>query len=325
MSLINQLNATTEVYWLSTDPVNILDKASALVWKLMGSAVQKDNFVVQPHEVVDGGKMVKIPLKYAQSHRGGYGATTVIPQSKKNILDAARFRWAGVMGANALDLDDQVQNTGDAQVISLVNQYMTSIKEAARMQLAEDIIGSAADDTRILGFGDLFNTTTSTEYGSIDEDEMADWKANVIADDEAICFSVMQKIFREVGMGDHEWTLPDFVVTTATLRDGYEGSLHPQQQYVNNKMVEAGWQNIMHKGAPIVSDPYMAAGELLALNMRFLHLRAHSKYNFTKPVWEAKTVLGQPDNIAANTRWVGNLYCSNRKMHVKHTNLKAPV
>jgi len=325
MSLINQLNATTEYYWLQTDPVDILNKASALVWKLMGNAITKDNWVVQPHEVVDGGKMVKIPLEYANSHRGGYGATTVINQSKKDLFDAARFRWAGLYGSNSLNLDDKVQNTGDAAVISLTNQYMDSIKKAARIQMAEDVVSSAADSTRILGLGDLFSTTTSTEYGSIDEDEMADWKANVITTVEAIGFSVLQAIFREVNMGDHAWALPNFIATTALLRDGYEQSLHPQQRYRNEKMVEAGWENIVHKGAPMVADPYITAGELMALNLNFLSLRSHKDYNFTTPVWESKAVLGQPDNTSADTRWVGNLYCSNRKMHVKHTNLTAPA
>ena len=325
MSLINQLNATTDYYWLQTEPVDILNKASALVWKLMGNAITEGNWEVQPHEVVDGGKMVKVPLEYANSHRGGYGATTVIDQSKKDLFDAARFRWAGIYGSNSLNLDDLVQNTGDAAVISLVNQYMKSIKKAARIQMAEDVIAVHADDTRILGLGDLFETTTSTEYGSIDTDEMADWKANVITTVEAISYPVMQKIFREVAMGDHAWALPDFIATTALLRDGYKQSLHPQQRYSNDKMVEAGWTNIMHDGAPIVSDPYLSSGELVALNLRYLSLRSHKDYNFTTPVWEKKSVLGKPDDISANTRWVGNLYCSNRKMHVKHTNLTAPA
>jgi hypothetical protein len=325
MSLINQLNATTEYFWLQTEPVDILNKASALVWKLMGNSVSQGNWEVQPHEVVDGGKMVKVPLEYANSHRGGYGAATVIDQSKKDILDAARFRWAGLYASNSLNLDDKVQNTGDAAVISLTNQYMKSIKKAARIQMAEDVIGSAADDTRILGLGDLFDTDADVEYGSIDTTEMADWKSNVITTTEAICFSVMQKIFREVNMGDHTWALPNFCVTTATLRDGLEQSLHPQQIYKNEKMIEAGWDNITHKGAPVVADPYVTSGELLALNLQYLSLRSHKDYNFTTPVWEAKSVLGKPDDITANTRWVGNLYCSNRKMHVKHTNMTAPV
>jgi len=124
MSLINQLNATTEYFWLQTEPVDILNKASALVWRLMGNAITQDNWEVQPHEMVEGGKMVKVPLLYANSHRGGYGAATVIEQSKKDIIDAARFGWAGLYAANSLNLDDQIQNQGDAAIISLTNQYM---------------------------------------------------------------------------------------------------------------------------------------------------------------------------------------------------------
>jgi len=325
MSLINQLNATTEYYWLQTEPVDILNKASALVWRLMGNAITRDNWEVQPHEMVDGGKMVKIPLEYANSHRGGYGATTVIDQSKKDLFDAARFRWAGIYGANSLNLDDQVQNQGDAAIISLTNQYMKSIKKAARVQMAEDVISAAADSTRINGLGDLFDTNAATEYGSIDTNEMADWKANVIDTVEPISYAVMQKIFREVNMGDHAWALPNFIVTTPLLRDGYKQSLHPQQRYSDKDMVKAGWQNIWHENAPIVADPYITDGELMALNLNYLSLRSHPKFNFTTPVWVSKEVLGKPDDISANTRWIGNLYCSNRKMHVLHSKLTAPA
>uniref|UniRef100_A0A6H1ZUE5 Putative capsid protein n=1 Tax=viral metagenome TaxID=1070528 RepID=A0A6H1ZUE5_9ZZZZ len=325
MSLINQLNATTEYYWLNTTPEDILNKASALLWKLMGNAIVRDNWAVKPHETVDGGKMIKVPLEYANSNRGGYGAQTVINQSKVNILDAARFRWAGVYGSNTLNLDDLTQNTGDAAIIDLTKVYKDSIIKAARIQMAEDIITTAADSTRINGLGDLFNTTTSTEYGSIDEAEMADWAASVITTAEAISFEVMQKIFREPNMGESEMMKPDFCVTTPTLRDGYERSLHPQQRYRDTKAVEAGWDNITHKGAPIVGDPYITSGYLEALNTRFLSLRSHVDYNFTTPVWVNKEVLGQPDVISANTRWRGNLFCSNRKLQVRHTNLTGPV
>lgn len=325
MSLINELNATTEYYWLNTEPEDILNKASALLWRLMGNARINDNWEIKPHEIVDGGLMVKIPLEYAASNSGSYGASTVINQSKVNIIDAARFRWAGAYGSNTLNLDDLTQNTGDEAIIALTKQYMKSIIKAARTNMAAQVIASAADANSINGLGDLFNTTTSTEYGSIDTDEMPDWKANVITTAEAICFEVMQKVFREPNMGDVEGLLPNFICTTAALRDGYERSLHPQQRYADTKMVEAGWQNITHKGAPIVADTGVATGNLYALNLNFLSLRSHKDYNFTKPVWKDKSVLGQPDTITADTRWRGNLYCSNRKMHVLHSNLTEPI
>jgi len=119
MSLINQLNATTEYFWLQTDPEDILNKASALLWKLMGNAVKIGNWEIKPSEIVDGGKMVKVPLKYNISNRGAYGADTVINQSKKDLIEAARFRWAGAVGSNTLNLDDLTQNTGDAEIIDL--------------------------------------------------------------------------------------------------------------------------------------------------------------------------------------------------------------
>jgi hypothetical protein len=325
MSLINQLNATTEYYWLNTEPEDILNKASALLWKLMGNARINDNWEVRPHEIIDGGKMIKVPLEYAASNSGAYGASTVINQSKVSIIDAARFRWAGVYGSNTLNLDDLTQNTGDEAIISLTKQYMKSIIKAARVKMAADVIAAAATSDNINGLGDLFNTTTSTEYGSIDTDEMADWKANVITTAEAISFEVLQKVFREPNMGDVADMLPNFIVTTATLRDGYERSLHPQQRYTDTKMVEAGWQNITHKGAPIVADSGVATGTLYALNLNFLSLRSHKDYNFTAPKWVTKEVLGQPDVMTADTRWRGNLVCSNRKMHVCHTNLTEPV
>jgi len=325
MSLINQLNATTEYYWLQTEPQDILNKASALLWKLMGNAIKAGNWEVQPHEIIDGGLMIKVPLEYQNSNSGAYGATTTINQSKVNILDAARFRWAGIYGSNTLNLDDLTQNTGDAAIISLTKQYMKSIKKAARVKMAADVISAAADSNSINGLGDLFNATKSTEYGSIAEDEMATWKVNGITTAEEISFEVMQKIFRTVDMGGFAGMLPNFCCTTQLLVDGYERSLHPQQRYTNTEMVEAGWNNIMHKGAPIVADAGYSTGYLDALNLNFLTLRSHRDYNFTKPVWNAKTILGQPDVLTADTRWRGNLFCSNRRMHVRHTSLTEPA
>jgi hypothetical protein len=328
MGLINQLNATTEYFWLNTEPVDILNKASALLWKLMGNAIQQDNWEVKPHEMVDGGLMVKVPLEYQNSNAGGYGAQTVIEQSKKDIIDAARFGWAGIYGSNTLNLDDLTQNTGDEAIISLTKQYMKSIIKAARVQMASDIIAAAVDNTRINGLLDLFNVNTSVAYGAITEAQMAQWKAQVITASEPISFEVMQKIFRTPAMGDFKTMRPDFVCTTTVLRDGYERSLHPQQRYTESKMVEAGWDNILHKGVAIVADEYMTtnySGYLFALNTNFISLRSHKDYNFTTPEWVSKKVLGQPDVITADTRWRGNLYCSNRKMHVCHTNLTEPV
>jgi hypothetical protein len=321
MGLINQLNATTGYYWANTEPVDIVSKASPLLWKLMGNAIARDNWEVKAHETVDGGLMIKVPLEYASSNSGSYGKNTVINQSKVDIIDAARFGWAGAYGSNTLNLDDKTQNSGEEAIIDLTKQYMQSIKKAIRIDLASQVIAAAADSDSINGLGDLFNTTTSTAYGSITEAAMADWAASVITTAADISFESIQEVFRKPAMGNFAEYVPDFCVTTQTLLDGYELSLHPQQRYKDSKAVEAGWDNITHKGAPIVADTGVTAGYFYALNLRYLELRAHKDYNFTTPVWVSKEVLGQPDVLSANTRWRGNLLCKNRKLQILRTGL----
>ncbi len=328
MGLINQLNATTDYFWLQTEPEDILNKASALLWKLMGKAIKLGNWEVQPEEIVDGGLMVKVPLEIDLSNHGSYGKDTIINQSKKSLFDNARFGWAGAYGSNTLNLDDISQNAGDEAIIRLTKQYMKNIKKALRIDLASQVIAAAADSDSINGLGDLFETTSSTEYGSLAEDDVSYWKANVITTVEQICFETMQKIFRTPGFGSGPGMRPNFCVTTALLVDGYERSLHPQQRYVNGDMVEAGWDNITHKGAPIVADTYYDAsytGYLDALNLNTLSFRSHKDYNFTTPEWVRKKESGQPDIITANSRWRGNLYCNNRQMSVRHTGLTEPA
>lgn len=328
MALLDELNAVSTYYWMKTpmgDAVDIVSKASALLYKLMGNAIARNNWEVKNHETVDGGLMIKVPLEYASSNHGAYGPQTVINQSKKKIYDAARFGWGGAYGSNSLDLDDLTKCTGDEAMIDLAKGKIESIKKAIRIDLSSQIMARQTDGISLDGLGNLFDTTTSTEYGSIAEANMAAWKANVITTADTISFSVLQGIWRTPAMGDIDEYLPNFCVTTAVLRDGYELSLHPQQRYANEEIVKAGWNNIVHKGAPIVADTYQTSGYFDALNLRFLHLRAHKDYNFTNPVWMHKGILGQPDNHSADTRFRGNLICTNRQMQVRHTNLTVPT
>lgn len=326
MSLINQLNASTAYKWSTVKPVDIVNKASALHWKLMGKAVKLNNWLVKPHETVDGGLMTKIPLKYEVSHHGVYGANTIINQSKKNILDAARFGWGGAYGANTLDLDDATQNTGEAAMVDLTKTYVDDIIIAIQVDLADQIIAKGSSPA-MSGLGNLFDPDTAVAYGSVTEAEMSAWKANVITTANVqIGMAALQLIMRTPDMGDFAGMLPNFGVTSAKLRDAYELTLHPQRIYRDTDMVKVGWDNIMHKQMVIVSDTrYTSTDYFDALNLNTLSLRAHKDFNFTTPVWESKRVLGYPDTMTAESRFRGNLYCNNRQLNVRHTGLVEPV
>jgi len=89
-------------------------------------------------------------------------------------------------------------------------------------------------------------------------------------------------------------------------------------------MAEAGFQNILHDGVPMVYDDNQASGVVDCLNTRFLKIKTHPKYNFTVPKWVADE-KNEPDALVANTRWRGALVCSNRKAHCRGTGKTEPA
>ena len=88
--------------------------------------------------------------------------------------------------------------------------------------MGTDVYASAADSSAFLGLGNLFNTSTSTAYGDVTEADMAEWKANVITDAEAISFKVMQTIRRTAKVGQSKDAKPNIYITTDALKDGFE-------------------------------------------------------------------------------------------------------
>ncbi len=321
MSLTDQLAIITEDYIASNKPEDVIFDDNVLLYMLMSGSKFQDT-LIQPGETVDGGKKIKTFLEYAKSHVGSYGNTTKIPQSKKDILNAALFRWAGYYAANTIDLEEQIQNNGKAALVDLVHAKLGNIHKTIRDQMGTDVYASAADPSAFLGLGNLFNTSTSTAYGDVTEADMAEWKANVITDAEAISFKVMQTIRRTAKVGQSKDAKPNIYITTDALKDGFERTLHTQARYSNTNLVNAGFDNVLFGSVPVVADDKQSSGILDALNLRFLKVKTHTKWKFTTPIWEYSK--DQPDTLTANTRWIGQLVCTNRKAHCRHTNLTEP-
>jgi len=328
---LSQIQAATHDYY-DRRLVDIFFTENVLMWKLMGRGGMEMN-IVKGADTVDGGEKIRVFLEYAEANSGAYGNTTKIPQNKVAIVNAARFRWAGYYASNTIDLDEQVQNTGSEAMIKLVITKLRNIEKSIRNQMGSKIYlysAEAVTNKHFMGLGSLFNFSDATtfaddntvEYGSIAENDMSRWQANVIETSEAISFKVMQKIWRTPAIGVAADKKPNLGITTELLKDGYERTLQTQQIFQDQDLVKAGFDNIMHKRAPIVADDNQETGFLDALNLNFLKIKTHSEYNFTEPKWEYDKE--QPDAKTANTRWIGQLVCSNRKAHCRHTNLDEP-
>jgi hypothetical protein len=304
---LTELQAITDFYIDSTDN-DIYFKSNVLLYKLLSRG-----------KTIPGGKKIQVVLEYGKGNTGSYGANDDLPLGKKEIFNAAFFRWSAYFSGVTVDLEDQRQNSGDLAIVNMVNGKLKNAQKGIRQEMAEDVYTVASDSDSLLGLGDLFNTTTSTAYGEIAEDDMAQWKSNVITTSENIGFTVMQKIRRTASIDDNSEGKPNLYITTEELKDGFEASLQTQARYSDVKLVDAGFDNILFGGAPVVSDNKQSSGVCDALNLRYLDMETHKDYNFTKPVWNSP--IDRPDTKVAFIRWGGQLVCRNRAAHCRHTGL----
>ncbi len=316
---LTEIQAVTDDF-VDKGTTDIYAQENVLLYMLMTGGKFQESLVTAG-DLADGGKKIRVIVEYARSNSGSYGNTTKIPQSKVKTLNAARFPWSGYYASNAIDLDDQVQVTGDAALVDLVQSKIKNIQKTIRDKMGPACYAvGTGDDLR--GLGNLFSASTSTAYGSIAEDDMAKWSHNLDATGGAISYKIMQGIRRTAQVGQSKAMKPNLYITTEVLKDGFERTLQANVRFRNEKLVDAGFDNVLFGGAPIVADDNQTATYIDGLNLNYLSLKTHSKYQFTAPKWEYSK--DQPDTLVANTRWVGQLCCSHRAAHARYTGLTEP-
>jgi hypothetical protein len=311
---LTELQAMTDYYY-TPGVYDIFFKGNVLLYKLMGGETGS--------KTIGGGKKIKVDLEYAAANSGSYGNTTLLPINKKEIFNSAFYGWSAYYSGVTVDLEDQRQNSGEAALVNLVQGKLKNAQKSIRTDMGTDIYASnASDATQFNGLADLFDTTTSTAYGEIKEDDMATWKANQTAKSEAISFKLLQLLRRTAALDDTDEAKPDLYITTDTLKDGFERTLQVQARYTDRALANAGFDNILFGGRPIVQDNKVTSTRIYALNTKFLDILTHKDFNFTKPVWNSP--IQQPDTKVAFIRWSGQLVCKNRKAHCLFTGVTEP-
>jgi hypothetical protein len=123
---------------------------------------------------------------------------------------------------------------------------------------------------------------------------------------------------------------PNFHLTTKDLKSTFESQLESQKVYqVNTKvsdktMADAGFENVLFKGAPVIGDPYCTAGSWFGLDTRVFDLLYDSEYWMKTTPWE-KPSSAQQYAMKKNLCAVLQLACSNRRVNFKFTALDSTL
>jgi hypothetical protein len=270
-----------------------------------------------------GGTKIVEQLIYGQNDTvksySGYETLSLTPQEG---ITAAEYDWKQYGASIAISGIEEAKNNGEHAIIDLLEAKIMQAEESLREGFNQMFFGNGTGNSgkNWNGLGNLIergntvggiDSSVVTVPGSVVGNEF--WNSYEENTAGALTLLQMATAYNSVSVGnDH----PDLILTTQTLFEKYESLLQPQLRYTDTKTAEAGFQNLLFKGAPIMYDVHAPAGTMFFINSKYLKLVGHSDK------WFAQTDFVRPENQDARFALImcyGNLVCSNRAKQGKLT------
>lgn len=260
---------------------------------------------------ISGGSKIVLPLLYAQNGTAAsYSAYDSITTTAQTGITAAEYNWKQYAATISISGIEEAQNNSEEQIINLLEAKTFQAEESITEKFDEMFItsdGTGNSNKDWLGLAKLVKDSASTNIGGINQATDTWWAPghkNTTAT--ALTLAQMRTAYNTVSVGNDQ---PNVILTTRTLFEKYEDLLQPQERFMDSKTADGGFQNLLFKGAPIVYDNYVTAGDVYFLNTKYIRLVGHSD------TWFKPTPFVRPNNQDARFAQIlcyGELTISNR-------------
>ena len=267
---------------------------------------------------VSGGAKIVVPIIYGtNSTAGSYSGTDTIATTAQTGISAAEYDWGQYAATVTINGMEEAKNNGEAQIIDLLEgkifQTQETIIENMNTMFHADGSGNSNKDWE--GIAALVDSAGTV--GNIDPTGAGNgfWASSETAVGGALTTAAMATMYNNVSVGNDQ---PTIILTTQTLYEKYETLLTSNIRYTDTDMADAGFQNLMFKGAPVTFDGANASGVVYFLYTKYLQLVRHSD------VWFKPTPFVRPTNqdaVFSQILCYGNLTCSNRARNGKLSGL----
>lgn len=244
---------------------NIFRRTAALQWLKESAKLDAQGGATSVH-----------PLMYATNSTfqfySGYDALT--PVHGEELITAAEYQWKQAAIFIPMSGMEEAKNSGDRAIVNLLKAKTENAERTAAEQFETAFLtldGTTASGKAWGGLPLLVgdNTSSITSVGGIESATYAYWRSPATPALTALTLPLMSNAYNSVLYGSDSC---DFEITTQALWEKYEGLLQPNQRFLDPKMAEAGFQNLIHRGAKVVWSDIMPATTWYFLNSRHVKL-----------------------------------------------------
>jgi hypothetical protein len=263
---------------------------------------------------VSGGAKIVVPIIYGKnSTAASYSGSDDIATTAQDGITAAEYDWKQYAVTVTITGIEEAKNNGEAAIIDLLEgkimQAEETVIENMNTMFWSNGAGNGGKDW--LGLNGLVGTgnDSGSAIGGIDatDSDNSWWRSTLTNQGGALTLAAMSTMYNGVSVGNDQ---PTMVITDQDEYEKYESLLQPQLRYTDATVADAGFQNLLFKGAPVTYDAGSdVAGKMFFLNTKYLRLVAHND------VWFKPTPFVRPTNQDARYAQIlcyGNLTISNR-------------
>ena len=280
----------------------------------------------QTMRTVSGGAKIVVPVIYGKNDTAGsYSGIDAIPVGQQDGISAAEYDWKQYAATVSITGIEEAKNNGEAAIIDLLEgkifQTQETIIENLNTMLYADGTGNGGKD--MLGLKKIVDGSVAAgnAVGGIDPNaagNVNEWWASQEAASggvAALTTAKMASLYNDCSNGNDQ---PTIIITSQQGYEKYESLLTSNIRYTDTDMADAGFQNLMFKGAPITFDGAISTGAtgygagnqpMYMLNTKYLQLVRHSD------TWFKATPFVRPhtlDAVYSQILCYGAMTCSNR-------------
>lgn len=291
----DSLLATTLNNYRTTLENNVFQARPMLNWLKSKNRIKTYN----------GGARIVIPIiDGTNSTAGTYSMYDTLPTTPQDGMTAAEYLWKQAAVSIAIAGLEEAQNNGKEAIIDLLEAKIMQAEESLSDLMTKQFLGNGVAANSWNGLANIVDddATTSYKVGGLDSASHTTWKAycDKAANDTPLTIADMSKAWNGTAQGGPD--TPDFILTTQALWEKYESLLQPQLRYSDPATADAGFVNLLYRGAPVVWDVavgettnYQIAGNtndskvMYFLNSKYLWIARHSQKWFTNTSFQRPT------------------------------------
>jgi hypothetical protein len=278
-------------------------------------------------KTVSGGRTIVQELEYAENgtfkRYSGYEALNISPS---DVFTGAEYNYAQAAVAVSISGLEQLQNTGEEQIIDLLESRIKNAEKTLVNNIALDCYsdGTADGGRQIGGLALLVSETPTTGVvGGIDASTTVGtfWrnlKFSGVTDGGAATTSAniqsyMNRLYVQLV---RQTDKPDLIIADNNYFRLYLESLQAIQRITSNEMGEAGFDSLKYMNSDVVLDGGFGGGAptstMYFLNTDYLFFRPHVDRNFA-PIGDDRYAVNQ-DAMVKLVGFAGNMTVSNRRL-----------